>query len=58
MKRCPECRRDYYDDSLSYCLDDGTALSEAEPPALLEDATERQSLSAHTAAQAHPYPEQ
>ena len=26
MKRCPECRRDYYDDSLSYCLDDGTAL--------------------------------
>ena len=26
MKRCPECRRDYYDDSLLYCLDDGTAL--------------------------------
>ena len=26
MKRCPECRRDYYDDSLFYCLDDGTAL--------------------------------
>jgi len=26
MKRCPECRRDYYDDSLSFCLDDGTAL--------------------------------
>ncbi len=26
MKRCPECRRDYYDDSLSYCLDDGSAL--------------------------------
>jgi TolB-like protein len=28
MKRCPECRRDYYDDSLSYCLDDGAALLE------------------------------
>ena len=28
MKRCPDCRRDYYDDSLLYCLDDGTALLE------------------------------
>src|SRR3954451_1207298 len=28
MKRCPECRRDYYDDSLLYCLDDGTRLLE------------------------------
>lgn len=26
MKRCPECRRDYYDDTLLYCLDDGNAL--------------------------------
>ena len=26
MKRCPECRRDYYDDSLFYCLDDGSPL--------------------------------
>jgi TolB-like protein/Tfp pilus assembly protein PilF len=26
MKRCPECKRDYYDDSLLYCLDDGGAL--------------------------------
>ncbi len=26
MKRCPECRRDYFDDSLLYCLDDGNAL--------------------------------
>ena len=37
MKRCPECRRDYYDDSLFYCLDDGAALLEGpatamEPP--------------------------
>jgi Tol biopolymer transport system component len=26
MKRCPECRKDYLDDSLLYCLDDGMAL--------------------------------
>src|SRR6185436_6222674 len=26
MKRCPECRKDYLDDSLMYCLDDGVAL--------------------------------
>src|SRR5690348_14633900 len=26
MKRCPQCRRDYYDDSLLFCLDDGSAL--------------------------------
>src|SRR4051794_15682200 len=26
VKRCPECRRDYYDDSLLYCLDDGAGL--------------------------------
>ncbi len=26
MKRCPECRKDYIDDSLLYCLDDGAAL--------------------------------
>ena len=36
MKRCPECRRNYYDDTLLYCLDDGNALLEgprSEPPA-------------------------
>ena len=26
MKRCPECSRDYYDDTLSFCLADGTEL--------------------------------
>src|SRR5687768_9088964 len=26
MKRCPECRRDYFDDTLSFCLADGTSL--------------------------------
>jgi TolB-like protein/Tfp pilus assembly protein PilF len=28
MKRCPKCRRDYYDNSLLYCLNDGSALLE------------------------------
>ncbi len=91
MKRCPECRRNYYDDTLSFCLDDGTALlegpasidepatailsefgvprvegsapesvtrhqfhttaPEAEPLKSIVDATERQSLSAHRAAE-------
>ena len=41
MKRCPECRRDYYDDTLLYCLDDGTRLLEgpATAPASDEPAT-------------------
>src|SRR6476660_4530016 len=44
MKRCPECRRDYYDDSLLYCLDDGSALlfgpaSMDEPAAIGSEAT-------------------
>jgi hypothetical protein len=26
MKQCPECKREYDDDSLRFCLDDGTAL--------------------------------
>ena len=38
MKRCPECRRDYYDDTLVYCLDDGNALLEG-PASAGEPAT-------------------
>ena len=34
MKRCPECIRTYYDDTLLYCLDDGNALLEG--PALTD----------------------
>ncbi len=43
MKRCPECRRDYYDDTLSYCLSDGTGLvyglSPEEPATAILHAT-------------------
>lgn len=42
MKRCPECRRDYYDGTLLYCLDDGTALLEG-PVSAEEPATAIQS---------------
>jgi adenylate cyclase len=38
MKRCPECRRDYFDDSLLYCLDDGSALLDG-PASVDEPAT-------------------
>ena len=46
MKRCPECRRDYTDDTLLYCLDDGSALldgpasgsGEESPTAILSGA--------------------
>jgi len=42
MKRCPECRRDYYDDSLLYCLDDGSALLDG--PASLPNDEPRTAL--------------
>jgi TolB protein len=39
MKRCPECRRDYYDDSLLYCLEDGAALIQGSVPSPDEPET-------------------
>ncbi len=39
MKRCPECRRDYYDDTLLYCLEDGKALVQGSVPSPDEPAT-------------------
>lgn len=38
MKRCPECRRDYYDETLLYCLDDGGELVDG-PASTNEAAT-------------------
>jgi len=38
MKRCPECRRDYTDETLNYCLDDGAALVDG-PASMDEPAT-------------------
>lgn len=39
MKRCPECSRDYYDDTLLYCLEDGNALVQGSVPAPDEQKT-------------------
>ena len=39
MKRCPECRRDYYDDTLAFCLEDGTALVQGSVPSPDEPRT-------------------
>jgi hypothetical protein len=47
MKRCPQCRRRYSDDSLNFCLDDGSTLF-AEPDS---DPT---LISPHLAAQITP----
>lgn len=38
MKRCPECRRDYTDETLNFCLDDGAALLDG-PASADEPAT-------------------
>ncbi len=38
MKRCPECRRDYTDETLNFCLDDGSALLDG-PRSVDEPAT-------------------
>ena len=58
MKRCPECRRDYYDETLLYCLEDGVELvqgsvSSSDEPrtVLMHDTT--QPNEAATRAQIH-----
>ena len=50
MKRCPECRRDYYDDSLSYCLEDGAPLVSGVPdePATAILSVDRQTSESAT----------
>ncbi len=39
MKRCPECRRDYVDDNLLYCLEDGAMLIQGSVPSPDEPQT-------------------
>src|SRR4030095_683532 len=47
MKRCPECRRDYYDDSLLFCLDDGTRLLDGPSSDTRSAISDRQSAISH-----------
>lgn len=56
MKRCPKCRRDYFDDSLLYCLDDGIALLEG-PSSFDEHATAILSSDSLRSADAQQRPE-
>ena len=56
MKRCPECRRDYHDDTLSFCLADGTELvyglvDDGPATALLQDTASPSEVA--TRAQVH-----
>jgi Tol biopolymer transport system component len=50
MKRCPECRRDYTDETLNYCLDDGAALLDGpgtadQPTAIISGSGEDRDLA-------------
>src|SRR2546421_4597608 len=54
MKRCPKCQRSYNDDTLRFCLEDGTSLAtitrEVDPPptAILSREPPTQKSSAPT----------
>ena len=38
MKRCPECLRNYKDETLNFCLEDGSRLAELTSPNSLRDS--------------------
>ncbi|MEP6703821.1 MAG: FlgO family outer membrane protein, partial [Acidobacteriota bacterium] len=48
MKRCPECRRNYYDDTLNFCLNDGTELVYGLSPDEASGADEPTTAILHT----------
>lgn len=50
MKRCPECRRDYYDDTLSFCLEDGAALVHGVSAGSFETDEPRTAMLPHAGA--------
>lgn len=50
MKRCPDCRRDYYDDTLVYCLEDGVALVQGSVPAVTDATDEPATAILHETA--------
>ena len=53
MKRCPQCNRNYEDDALSFCLDDGSPLlSTSGPPPSDPSATVQYPQSRDTSPQA------
>ncbi|MBP6004050.1 MAG: tetratricopeptide repeat protein [Pyrinomonadaceae bacterium] len=50
MKRCPECRRDYYDDTLLYCLEDGVVLVQGSVASPAGDRDEPATAILHSTA--------
>lgn len=48
MKKCPQCGRDYNDDSMSFCLDDGSELLFG--PAKSQELDEPQTAILHETA--------
>src|SRR5687768_7778705 len=67
MKRCPECRRDYIDETLNFCLDDGAPLVDgpasadepatavfAVPPSVGSSSESRTRPQIHTTTEAEP----
>ena len=50
MRYCPTCSRDYHDDSLNYCLEDGSSLAVYDPEAtVIRDAPPTEILPSHPA---------
>lgn len=65
MKHCPKCKREYEDDSLRFCLEDGTALvtrdtsrASAEPTAVLPGNEPARSTISQVARPGVPLPGQ
>jgi hypothetical protein len=58
MKKCPSCSRTYTDDTLSYCLDDGTPLLSTaiqQPPGFDPNATLQYNAGRETTPQPPPF---
>jgi hypothetical protein len=62
MKRCPECSRNYADQTLSFCLQDGAplvsgeAIDEPATAILAGQSAERPPERCHTSNQCDPKP--
>jgi hypothetical protein len=59
MKKCPQCGRDYNDDTLSFCLDDGSELlfgpsSGESPTVILPDPSSGDAPTRHQFFRADP----
>ena len=58
MKRCPTCKRTYHDDSLNFCLEDGTSLSFWPDETLVLPGAEQSNLAPTVPAAVSRQPEE